>query len=227
MSYHGIAHTHLDSLAHINENGVFYNGYKPDAEAVRQGRPHEELDSQRQERHLHARHPDRHPAAEGRAVSRTGDADLRRGSRGVGKAGGRECRPPAMRCSSAPACGRAARPVGPWLRGRAEGGRSAGLDPSVIPWLKQRDIALLGSDHPQYVSPGTSGPPRGAVHDFALRLSRRAPVRQLRSRSAGGCGRVAQALGVPADRCAAADSRRHRLAAQSDRDLLATRITKT
>ena len=58
--------------------------------------------------------------------------------------------------------------VGPWLRGRAEGGRSAGLDASVIPWLRQRDVALLGSDHPQYVSPGEPGAPRGAVHDFAL-----------------------------------------------------------
>src|SRR6187399_2002891 len=27
VSYHGIAHTHLDSLAHVNDNGVFYNGY--------------------------------------------------------------------------------------------------------------------------------------------------------------------------------------------------------
>src|SRR5215831_17123462 len=26
VAYHGIAHTHLDSLAHINDNGVFYNG---------------------------------------------------------------------------------------------------------------------------------------------------------------------------------------------------------
>ena len=34
VRYHGIAHCHLDSLAHINENGVFYNGYKPDADAV-------------------------------------------------------------------------------------------------------------------------------------------------------------------------------------------------
>ena len=31
---HGVAHTHLDSLAHINESGVFFNGYKPDSEAV-------------------------------------------------------------------------------------------------------------------------------------------------------------------------------------------------
>ncbi len=34
INYHGISHTHLDSLAHINEQGVFYNGYKPDAETV-------------------------------------------------------------------------------------------------------------------------------------------------------------------------------------------------
>ena len=31
---HGVAHTHLDSLAHISYDGVFYNGYKPDPDAV-------------------------------------------------------------------------------------------------------------------------------------------------------------------------------------------------
>jgi len=55
--------------------------------------------------------------------------------------------------------------LGPWLRGRAEGGRDAGLDPSVIPKLRKRDIAILGSDHPQHVAPAAL---RGAVHDFAL-----------------------------------------------------------
>src|SRR5215475_1844783 len=34
VNYHGIAHTHLDSLAHINDNGVFFNGYHPDAGKV-------------------------------------------------------------------------------------------------------------------------------------------------------------------------------------------------
>ena len=34
VQFHGVAHTHLDSLAHINENGVFYNGYTPNADAV-------------------------------------------------------------------------------------------------------------------------------------------------------------------------------------------------
>ena len=34
VAFHGVAHTHLDSLAHINYDGVFYNGYKPDPDAV-------------------------------------------------------------------------------------------------------------------------------------------------------------------------------------------------
>ena len=29
VAFHGVAHTHLDSMAHINYEGVFYNGYKP------------------------------------------------------------------------------------------------------------------------------------------------------------------------------------------------------
>jgi hypothetical protein len=37
VAYHGIAHTHLDSLAHINDQGVFYNGCKPDPDAVLKG----------------------------------------------------------------------------------------------------------------------------------------------------------------------------------------------
>src|SRR3989454_6515101 len=35
VAAHGWAHTHIDSLAHVNENGVFYNGYRPDPEAVK------------------------------------------------------------------------------------------------------------------------------------------------------------------------------------------------
>ena len=34
VNYHRIAHTHLDSLAHINVGGAFYDGYRPDGTAV-------------------------------------------------------------------------------------------------------------------------------------------------------------------------------------------------
>jgi putative cyclase len=40
VAFHGIAHTHLDSLAHINYDGVFYNGYKPDPEQVKKANGH-------------------------------------------------------------------------------------------------------------------------------------------------------------------------------------------
>src|SRR5258706_8453525 len=40
VSAHGWAHTHIDSLAHVNEGGVFFNGYKPDPETVKQDNGH-------------------------------------------------------------------------------------------------------------------------------------------------------------------------------------------
>jgi kynurenine formamidase len=168
INYHGIAHTHLDSLAHINENGVFYNNYKPDPDAVARDR-HAKNSIHNFKNGVFTRGvlidiarlkgvPFLEPgtaiyvedleAWEKRAAVKVGSGDalfIRTGVWARRKA------------------------QGPWLRGRAEGGRSAGLDPSVIPWLKQRDVAILGSDHPQYVAPGEAGgAPRGAVHDFAL-----------------------------------------------------------
>jgi kynurenine formamidase len=164
IAYHGIAHTHIDSLAHIHAGGVFYNGYTPRADEVLQ--------------RGHARN----------SIHNLKDGVLTRGVlidiprlKGVPylepgtpiyvedleawekKAGVRVSAGDALFVRTGVWARRKA--VGPWLRGRADGGRSAGLDPSVIPWLKARDVALLGSDHPQYVSPSEL---RGAVHDFAL-----------------------------------------------------------
>ncbi len=34
VSYHGITHTHIDALAHINDGGTFFDGYTPDADAT-------------------------------------------------------------------------------------------------------------------------------------------------------------------------------------------------
>jgi kynurenine formamidase len=167
INYHGIAHTHLDSLAHINEQGVFYNGYAPSAETVLKER--------------HAKNSIHNvkngvltrgilidiPRLKGVPYLEPGTPiyveDLEAWEKKAGiKVGAGD----ALFVRTGVWARRKA--VGPWLRGRAEGGQSAGLHPSVIPWLKARDIALLGSDHPQYVSPGTAGAPRGAVHDFAL-----------------------------------------------------------
>ena len=163
-NYHGIAHTHLDSLAHINDNGVFFNGYKPDADTVlKQGHAKNSIHNLKNGIFTRGILIDV-PRLKGVLYLEPGTPiyveDLEAWEK---KAGVRISAGDALFVRTGVWARRKA--LGPWLRGRAEGGRSAGLDPSVIPWLKKRDIAILGSDHPQYVSPA---PLRGAVHDFAL-----------------------------------------------------------
>ena len=34
VRYHGITHTHIDALAHVNDRGTFFDGYTPDADAT-------------------------------------------------------------------------------------------------------------------------------------------------------------------------------------------------
>jgi kynurenine formamidase len=55
---------------------------------------------------------------------------------------------------------------GPWA---IEEG-AAGFDNSIIPWLKKRDIALIGWETPAYVPQPLGDLPRLAVHDFALTM---------------------------------------------------------
>jgi kynurenine formamidase len=164
VRYHGIAHTHLDSLAHINENGVFYNGYKPDPDSVLKG-GHQKNSIHNLKNGIFTRGILLDiPRLKGVPYLEPGTPiyveDLEAWER---RAGVKVAAGDALFVRTGVWARRQA--AGPWLRGRAEGGKSAGLDPSVIPWLKQRDIAILGSDHPQYVSPSEL---RGAIHDFAL-----------------------------------------------------------
>ena len=107
---HGVAHTHLDSLAHIHYDGVFYNGYKPDADNVLKNRPCQKFDHQSQERDLHEGHPRRSPSSQRSAVSGTWHSDLRRriSRRGRRLPASRSRR--AMRSSSARDGGRAVPP---------------------------------------------------------------------------------------------------------------------
>lgn len=164
VNYHGIAHTHLDSLAHINDNGVFFNGYKPDADRVlKQGHEKNSIHNLKNGIFTRGVLIDI-PRLKGVPYLEPGTPiyveDLEAWEK---KAGVRVSAGDALFVRTGVWARRKA--LGPWLRGRAEGGRSAGLDPSVIPWLKKRDIAIMGSDHPQYVAPSSL---RGAVHDFAL-----------------------------------------------------------
>jgi hypothetical protein len=48
--------------------------------------------------------------------------------------------------------------------------QAAGLDNSVIPWLKKRDISVLAWETPGYVPQPPGDLPRLALHDFVLAI---------------------------------------------------------
>ena len=50
------------------------------------------------------------------------------------------------------------------------GAEAAGLDNAVIPWLKARDVALIGWETPGYMPQPPRDLPRLALHDFALTM---------------------------------------------------------
>lgn len=167
IAYHGIAHTHLDAWNHIHANGVFYNGYTPDPAAVaKAGHQRNSIINVKNGIFTRGILIDI-PRLKGVPYLEPGTpiyvSDLEAWEK---RAGVKVSAGDALFVRTGVWARRKA--MGAWLRGRAEGGRSAGLDPSVIPWLRARDVAVMGSDHPQYVSPGPAGLPPGAIHDFAL-----------------------------------------------------------
>ena len=164
VSYHGITHSHLDALGHVNDDGVFYNGYRPDPdEVIANGHPKQSIHNIKNGVFTRGVLIDI-PRLKGVPYLEPGTPiyieDLEAWE---AQAGARVGPGDALFVRTGVWARRAVE--GPWLRGRSEGGRSAGLHPSVIPWLKERDIAIMGSDHPHYVSPSNLP---GAIHDFAL-----------------------------------------------------------
>jgi kynurenine formamidase len=163
VSYHGQAHTHLDSLAHINENGVFYNGYTPDPEEVKKQNRHFKNDIHNLKNGIFTRGVLYDiPRLKGVPYLAQGTAiyveDLEAWEKQAGVKAG-----PGDAFIVRTGVYALRKAIGPYARGR--NAKDAGLDPSVIPWLKKRDIAIMASDHPQYVSPSAIP---AAAHDFSL-----------------------------------------------------------
>ena len=90
VSYHGLAHTHMDALSHMAYQGKMYNGSAADRgdgdKGDRTGR------DRVQRRHLHARHPDGHSPSEEFAISGTRSGDLPGRPGSVGEKGRRQDR---------------------------------------------------------------------------------------------------------------------------------------
>jgi kynurenine formamidase len=166
VSYHGTSHTHLDALAHVSYDGRMYNGYTPKEETVRQDRGHVRNSIHNVKNGIFTRGVLIDIARlKGVPYLEPGTPIYVRDLEAWEKQAG-------IKVGSGDALfirtGRWARrkAVGPWDTSRT--GRRAGLHESVIPWLKQRDIALLGSDIPSSMAPATVAEFPGGLHDFAL-----------------------------------------------------------
>jgi hypothetical protein len=166
IAYHGFMHTHLDFLNHnFIDDGVTYNGYAPNPTAVAAEGGH--------------RRNTVHNAKHG-IVTRGILIDMARFKNVPYLEPGTPIyvedleaweAETGLRVSSGDAVvirtGRWARraEVGPWDIAN----EAAGLHASVIPWLKQRDIALLGGEAPQDVAPAGIDPAVMAADDLGPR----------------------------------------------------------
>jgi kynurenine formamidase len=166
VAFHGVAHTHLDSLAHVNYDGVFYNGYKPDSDAVMKAGGHARNSIINLKNGIFTRgvlidipRLKGVPYLEPGTPIYAQDIEAWEKKTGVKVSAG-----DALFIRTGRWARRAA--VGPWDTSR--NGRRAGPGAALIPWLKQRDIALLGSDVPPSVAPSDLAGEPGPVHDFAL-----------------------------------------------------------
>jgi kynurenine formamidase len=162
---HGVAHTHLDSLAHIDHGGVFYNGYKPDPDVVmKNGHARNSIANLKNGVFTRGVLVDL-PRLKGVPYLEPGAPIYAQDLEAWEKfAGLRIAAGDALFIRTGRWVLRAAR--GPFDTSRT--GRRAGPSASMVPWLKQRDIALLGSDYPPSVAPSDLSSETGAVHDFVL-----------------------------------------------------------
>ncbi len=146
VSYHGYAHSHMDSLCHMAFGGKMYNGF-PQAEVVAEGAPKLAVTNYKEGIFARAVLMDI-PRLKGVGWLEPGTpiypADLDAWEKQAG-----------VRVGSGDVVlirtGRWARrdKEGPWNVSE----KSAGLHASCAPWLKERDAAILGSDAASDVAP--------------------------------------------------------------------------
>ena len=160
---HGAGATHIDSFAHIFFNGRMWNGYPVEGNVTREGGA--ARNSVLNMKHGIVTRAVLYDIARLKGVpylepgTRIFPEDLEAWEK---KTGVRVGQGDAMLLR----WGRWARgaKLGPW--NTDEG--SAGLDNTVIPWLKKRDIALLAWETPGYVPQPPGDLPRLALHNFVL-----------------------------------------------------------
>ena len=156
VNYHGGAHTHLDALSHRIFDGHMYNGFDAGEVTREDGAKKDSIYT------AHAGIVTRGvlidiPALKGVRYLEPGTRifvdDLEAWEKKAG-----------VKVSSGDAIFIRA---GRWVARDTSSAKASGLDASVIPWLKQRDVAVLASEYAVDARPSSDGLGL-AVHDFAL-----------------------------------------------------------
>jgi kynurenine formamidase len=159
VTYHGGAHTHMDALSHRLFDGRIYNGFDATEVTLEDGAKKDSIYT------AHAGIVTRGvlmdiPALKGVPYLQPGTRifveDLEAWERKTG-----------VRVSAGDALFIR---TGRWVRaktGATASSDTSGLDASVIPWLKRRDVAVIASEFALDARPSSDGLGL-AVHDFAL-----------------------------------------------------------
>ena len=164
IRYHGYGMTHIDALAHVFDDGATYNGYVPDeAEVLANGHPRSSIHNLKHGIVTRGVLMDI-PRLKGVDYLEPGTAiypeDLEAWER---QAGFRVSAGDAMFVRTGRWVRRAR--MGPWPIAE----QAAGLHVSCLPWLRERDVALLGGESPQDVEPMVGGPGvQYALHNFLI-----------------------------------------------------------
>lgn len=163
VSFHGYAHTHVDAFSHRFYDGTMWNGFTTADVTLQEGAKKGSIYSLRNGVMTRAVLVDM-PALKGVPYLEPGTrifaADLEAWEK---RAGVKVSAGDVLLIRTGRWVRRAK--VGPWEAGR----NAAGLDPTVIPWLHARGVAVLGSEYAHDATP-TPNAEIGTlpVHDFSL-----------------------------------------------------------
>jgi kynurenine formamidase len=166
ISFHGYAHTHFDGLAHHFLNGQLYNGYSHDNVTMEGMAQKNAVINDKEGVFTRGILMDI-PRLKGVPFLEPGTSIYTEDLEAWEKQAGIKVGPgDAVFIRTGRWVRRAQQ--GPWDVGKL----AAGLDPSVLPWIKQRDIAILGSESALSAVPIppqiTNGDDYLPVHNFVL-----------------------------------------------------------
>lgn len=162
ISYHGYAHSHMDSLCHMSHNGVMYNGFEKATEVTEAGCAALSILDVKQGIMTKGVLIDM-ARLKGVEYVEPGTPVYIEDLEAWERQAGVRVEPGDILLVRYGRWARRAE-VGPWATGRL----AAGLHASVGPWLKERDVAMIGSDYTNDALPSGVDGVSQPIHQLVL-----------------------------------------------------------